>query len=128
MKKLNILMLIALAFISNVALAATTEIAANVITIKVPVIDNKITAHGQTEVFMELINKGNKAHTIIAATSPAARQVQLHKTLHHGKQDSMQQIPTIVIKKHNETNLHLGGLHVMCRFFKLYPCKQYYLT
>jgi len=89
------------------------ELAANAVTIKQAVVDNQVTMHQKTEVFMALINKGFHTHTLVAATSPAAKQVQLHKTTQSHGQSVMQQVPGITIKSHTEKNLHLGGLHVM---------------
>lgn len=99
--------------ITTSVFAARTDISARVISVKTPVVDNAITHNGATEVFMDLINKSNKPQEIIAAYSPIAGKTQLHKTTdHHGKM-GMKQIPDIMIPRHSDEDLHLGGLHVM---------------
>src|SRR5690349_5945708 len=94
--------------------AASTDIptAADDIVVKTPAIVVSDTALAQ--VFMDIDNNGTKSHTIVAATSPVAQEVQLHETTHvRGKKGGMEQIKTIVIKPHGEDDLKMGGIHVM---------------
>lgn len=93
--------------------AKNQEIAASVIAVKQLVIDNQMTRNGRTEVFMELINIGNKTHRLIAATCPLATQVQLHMTTTENGRAAMRQVHSIDIKVHTEKDLVLGGLHIM---------------
>jgi len=98
---------------TSIAFATPQELAANVITVKQAVVDNQVTRNGRTEVFMEMINTGNTAHKLIAATCPLATQVQLHTTTAEHGHTAMHPIHGIAIKVHTEKDLVLGGLHVM---------------
>lgn len=99
--------------ISMNATAANSEIAANVISIKTPTVNEQALNNNATEVFMAFLNQGHQSHELVAATSPMADQVQLHTTaMQHGKM-VMQQIQEITIKTNHEKDLQLGGLHVM---------------
>ena len=110
--------IIGLLALSTMAFASTSELASRVISIKIPTINDHLTQYNKrksTEVFMELINHGSQSHTLVAAFSPIAKQVQLHmSTIIDGKM-GMRQINGIIINKkpNNEDNLHKGGLHVM---------------
>lgn len=97
----------------NQAAHPAQELAANVVSIKQPIIDNQVTRNNATEVFMELINNGTEPHELIAATSPVASQVQLHATVMEHGQSTMEQVNGLTIKTHAEEDLQLGGLHVM---------------
>lgn len=103
--------------ISTMIMAMPTTpqpLAAQVMAIRTPIVDKQALKKDATEVFMELINRGNQPHTIIGAYSPAAHQVQLHTTLKRPNGTTyMQQINGITIQPHHDKDLHMGGLHVM---------------
>lgn len=65
--------------------------------------------HSSTEAYMDIYNHNNVDDLVIAATTPVAKKVQLHKFV--GK--DMVQIPNIDVKKHSEFSLKQGGYHVM---------------
>lgn len=89
------------------------EMAANVMTVKSPVIDLQLTNNHMTEVFMELINNGKQTHRLIAVTSPIAKKVQLHLTTVINGTPNMRQVTAITIPANAERGLQIGGLHVM---------------
>lgn len=99
-------------FISTPLFAMQHEIASNVIVVKTPLVAKQSSAQNATEVFMELINRSEEPHKLIAATSPIASQVQLHETINN-KGNRMQKIDSISIKNESEKDLKPGGLHVM---------------
>lgn len=94
-------------------LAAANNTAAQVITVKMPVVDTQVTQHHSTEVFMQLNNTSTTPRELIAATSPVANQVQLHMTMTQNGKSTMQQVSGITVAGKTDENLHLGGLHVM---------------
>lgn len=89
------------------------DIASKVISIKAPLVAKKYLKNNATEVFMELINNSDTPRELIAATSPVASQIQLHKTIDYNGKRRMQKINSITIKKDSEKELQPGGLHVM---------------
>lgn len=93
--------------------ASAKELASQVITVKAPevVADNSVGT--STEIFMELVNKGQQNHTLIAAVSSVAEQTQLHKYVKVKGKETMRQVPSILIKRHNDKTLKPGGFHVM---------------
>lgn len=88
-------------------------IASKVISIKAPLVAKKYLKNNATEVFMELINNSDTPRELIAATSPVASQIQLHKTIDYNGKMRMQKINSITIKKESEKELQPGGFHVM---------------
>jgi copper(I)-binding protein len=104
----------AILFSAAVCAADTNSLASDDITVKTPDTAVVITDSTLAQVFMELDNNGTKSHTLIAATSPVAKEVELHETTHkHGKKAGMEQIKDIVIKPHSDEELKMGGFHVM---------------
>ncbi len=91
----------------------TGEIASNAITIKAPVINEYVPMQYNTQIFMELDNQGAVAHKLIAAYSPVAKRIQLHKTIKANGKYTMQQVATIIVNPHQEQDLKEGGFHVM---------------
>ena len=64
-----------------------------------------------TEVYVDLIDHSKHMVEVIAATSPLADRVQLHKFVgHHGK---MVQVPYIKIHADAQDDLKPGGYHIM---------------
>lgn len=109
----KLLFTLGILFFSFSVFAANDEMASDVISVKSPLIQEKL-IHGQTTaVFMELVNNGNLDHELVAATTPAAKLVQLHSTMSHHGDSAMQQISGITINPHKEKNLKPGGLHLM---------------
>lgn len=71
---------------------------------------------GQTNsaAFMTLHNHAANNKTLIAASSPAAKVVELHQHINEGGMMKMRRIEGgIEIKSHDMTVLQPGGLHVM---------------
>lgn len=64
------------------------------------------------EIYMDIINKSNKACELIAVTSHAAKRVVLHESVHHNGSVNMAQVKSIQIKSHTEKDL-IGSLHIM---------------
>ncbi len=109
----KLILSVILLLMATTVFASQHEIASNVIKVKIPVVDNQVTRNDATEVFMELINKGSQTHILVAANSPAAKQVQLHNTIVEHGRSVMRQVPRIVVRSHHDKDLQLGGLHVM---------------
>ena len=64
-----------------------------------------------TEVYVDLIDHSKHMVEVIAATSPVADRVQLHKYVgHHGK---MVQVPYIKVHAKAKDDLKPGGYHIM---------------
>jgi len=91
--------------------AATDELASQAMTVKAVRINDAYIHDGKAEVFMDLQNNGDAAHTLVAVYSPVAAQVQLHQTL--DKENHMKRATSIMIPSHKDQDLHYGGLHVM---------------
>lgn len=83
--------------------------------IRVRAADVEMTKRGQTstEVKMEIMNHNKQAMTLIAATSPAARVVQLHDFANQDGHQMMQQIHQVEIPAQADENLSFTGVHVM---------------
>lgn len=92
---------------------SSPEVAADVISIKTPQVQIAAPSMHVSEVFMELDNNGQQSHDVIAAYSPVAKRVQLHKTLQQNGHSAMQQVRFIAIAPHHEQDLKQGGFHVM---------------
>ncbi len=93
--------------------STSQEVAADVVSIKTPQVQIAAPTNHVTEVFMELDNNGNHSHDVIAAYSPIAKRVQLHRTMAQSGQSTMQQVRFIAIAPHHEQDLKQGGFHVM---------------
>ena len=92
---------------------ASTEVAANVITILNP--QAKLDRHypDSGEIFMDIINKGSTQHELIAAVTPVAKEVQLHQTTIRNHRSLMQPVKQFKISPHHDKDLQQGGLHIM---------------
>lgn len=64
-------------------------------------------------VFMTLTNPSDQARALVAATSPAARTVELHTHTNDGGVMRMRRIERIDIPAGGSVQLKPGGLHVM---------------
>jgi periplasmic copper chaperone A len=118
MRLMKLIVAVVLLFSLQLAYALTTtnvsEMAAKVVKVNAMRINNTLTHHGKTEVFMDLQNTGNVPHTLIAVTSPIAQQAQLHQSMEHIKTPiPMQQLYNIKIPPHQDEDLHYGGPHIM---------------
>lgn len=91
----------------------TKETASQVVNVKFAKVSKSLESNNNTEVFMELLNQGQLPHAIVAASSPIASKTQLHTIIYRDNQASMQQVAYIPIPKQGETDLQLGGLHIM---------------
>lgn len=91
----------------------SSELAANVIKVVNARVEPESKVQGATEIYMQLDNTGQKAHTLIAAYSPVATQTVLHDTVKAGDHTMMHRVKAIEIKAHQDKDLQTGGLHVM---------------
>lgn len=66
-----------------------------------------------TAAFMVLKNGSDQDARLVAATSTAAKTVELHTHLNEGGVMKMRQVPGIDIKAKGETALKPGGFHIM---------------
>lgn len=89
------------------------EVASDVVQIKTPSVTVFQTDLHKGAAFMELDNNGSMAHNLIAAYSPVAKQVQIHRTVQKNGMHTMRQIHNIRIAAKHEQNLQPGGFHVM---------------
>jgi copper(I)-binding protein len=115
MSRCTLIILVLLAFFSSAIYAQSqpNSSAADVITVKTPQVQMMSSASNSTEVFMELDNAGNKTYDVVAAYSPEAKQVQLHRSFSKDDRTWMQQVRHISIASHHERDLKQGGFHVM---------------
>jgi len=93
--------------------AVANETAAQVVSVKTPSVNMAAPTQNSTQVFMELDNNGMTTHKLIAAYSPVANLIQLHKTFQKDGERYMQQVPMIAVKPHHEQDLKQGGFHIM---------------
>lgn len=63
--------------------------------------------------FMTLHNNDMDDHKIVSATSPAAKNVELHTHTHENGMMKMRQVPHINIPAGGDALLKPGGLHIM---------------
>ena len=89
------------------------ELAAAVVQITLPEVDAKIRPDNTTEVYMDVSNRGQKEHDLVAASSPVAKQVQLHRFVVKQGHHEMVPISKIPVYQHELTHLQPGGFHVM---------------
>lgn len=89
------------------------EIASKVVQVSAVRINNEITRDKKAQVFMDLQNTGKIGHTLIAAYSPVADQVQIHEPEQHGKTIVMKQVNSLLIPAQKDEDLHYGGIHLM---------------
>lgn len=113
MKKILIAILGSALLLCGNAMAKTAEMAASVVQARHPQVEAVPAGQRATQVFMDLVNTGNRAHTVIAALSPLSKETQLHKTVKVDGKAQMRQVSRIKIKAHNDRDLHQGGFHVM---------------
>jgi len=119
MRKLGFILGLMLTAMSTAVFAQTkmeqvsTEVAAKVVTVQQPGVRLMNTHANAAEAYMELDNKGQKAHTLIAAYTPVDEETVLHKTVMENGKPVMRKIQRIVIPAKNATELKFGGIHVM---------------
>jgi len=109
--------------LASVAFAANMPTAASHVSIKAPMVDlANMSAMGQkvtnkkpysTEVRMDIMNNSKKAIRIVAATSDAASQIQLHRFKKEDGKMIMRQISHIKVKPHHDKMLSYKGIHLM---------------
>lgn len=66
-----------------------------------------------TAAFMVIRNSGASPRTLVAAESPAAKQVELHDHVHENGMMKMRQVSDIVVPAHGQVEFKPGGLHIM---------------
>ncbi len=92
----------------------SNELASHVMQITLPHVKPSNKNQSSTEIFMNIVNNGKLPHTLVAATSPIAQDVQLHLTLSiKNNIEKMKAVKMITITPHHDTNLNEGGFHVM---------------
>lgn len=103
-------------FITSIAFANATNsgLASSQITVKTPKVEIYTKNTNSAEIYMELDNTSKNTYALIAANSPVANQVQLHKTIQEGQgQSMMRPVPKIEIPAKKDSELQPGGFHVM---------------
>lgn len=96
--------------LASVAIAMPIKpIAAKQISVATPVVIAEKSGQINTELFLTLDNHSNFSERLVAATSPVARLVQLHKMERHG---TMRQIKDVKVKPHQAKAMR-GRLHIM---------------
>jgi len=70
---------------------------------------------GQTvsAAFLQLENKSSEVRTVINATSPVSKVVELHSHVHEDGMMKMRRVDSIAIPANGTTVLKPGGLHIM---------------
>jgi hypothetical protein len=68
---------------------------------------------GAVAVYFEIHNEGGDADRLIAASSPAAANVELHESLEENGVMSMRPVEAIEVPAGGHTELKPGGLHIM---------------
>lgn len=114
MKK--IILTACLAFTASFALASNhvSGLASSQISVKTPKVEIYAKNSGSAEIYMELDNASKTSYALIAANSPVAEQVQLHKTINEGNgQSMMKAVRKIEIPAKKDADLKPGGFHVM---------------
>ncbi len=93
---------------------ADSGLASNQITVKTPKVEIYTKNTNSAEIYMELDNASKISYALIAANSPMAEQVQLHKTINEGHgQSMMRPVTKIEIPAKKDADLKPGGFHVM---------------
>lgn len=73
--------------------------------------------------FMTIGNSGTTADSLVAASTPAAAETELHTHMMEGDMMRMRQIPSIDVPAGGTVALQPGGLHVMLMGLKA-PLKE----
>ena len=70
---------------------------------------------GQTvsAAFLQIENKSDKARSLINATSPVSKVVELHSHVHENGMMKMRRVDSIEVPAQSKTILKPGGLHIM---------------
>uniref|UniRef100_UPI0025E0AC85 copper chaperone PCu(A)C n=1 Tax=uncultured Phenylobacterium sp. TaxID=349273 RepID=UPI0025E0AC85 len=63
--------------------------------------------------FMTLANPGPKADALVAATSPLAGQVMIHRSVVSGGMASMKMVPNVPVPARSSVTFAPGGYHLM---------------
>ncbi len=69
--------------------------------------------HKTSAIYMRLMNEGQQPVALIKASSPLAKDVQLHKTSQEGDVMKMRQVEKIVCEPETTTELKPGSFHIM---------------
>ncbi|QGP49239.1 hypothetical protein PsalN5692_00662 [Piscirickettsia salmonis] len=94
------------------ALKQQGQVAAQVITItKAHIISNKLKIHDNAIISAVINNHSSQSHDIIAAYSPVAQIIQLHKT--HDQPSTMKQLDHISLGPHESLTLNKDQYHIM---------------
>lgn len=64
-------------------------------------------------IFMTIKNQSNDLRTLISATTPAAKTVELHTVIEVDGMMKMREVNAIELPKNEDTILKPGGLHIM---------------
>lgn len=63
--------------------------------------------------YLAVRNDGDRADRLVQVTAPAARQVQIHRTVDTGHGTTMRRVPSLPIPAHDTVRLNPGGVHLM---------------
>lgn len=88
------------------------EMASNVLTIKMPVIDSKRLENNSTDVYMGIVNSGQLSHQLIGVYTPIADQARLLQVSHVKGRTKTEQIANVEIPVHAETDLTPKGIYI----------------
>ena len=63
--------------------------------------------------YLTIVNDGNAAVELVAASSPRARTIELHEMIMEGEVMRMRPVKAIAVPARGRTTLKPGGLHLM---------------
>lgn len=112
MKKM-ILTGIALISIVMTKMTYSAPLASDTITVNEAYIRAVPAGQTVTAAFMQLENTSDVNRTIVNASSPEARMVELHAHIHEQGMMKMRRLESLVIPAGDKTVLQPGGLHIM---------------
>jgi len=89
----------------------SAPIAASNVVVKNPVVATN--NNNQASIFLILNNKNqDRNYSIVAATSPVAKQIQLGKAIGHGAEMKIKAVKDIVVEADDTKTLKANGLHI----------------
>jgi len=95
---------------SSMAFASTV---ADKVTVTEPVARETAPGQTNTAIYLTLNNADTKAHQLVNATSPAAKQIQLHRSLQEKDKVAMLRLNDVMLPAQANTKFMPNGLHIM---------------
>jgi copper(I)-binding protein len=102
-----------LAFGSSAATAADAAEPASTLTISNPKIRALIPGQDTTAGYFDITNSGTTAVTLVGATSPHARSIEIHTIIRDGDMVRMRRLDTVTIEPGATEVFATGGTHLM---------------